>query len=74
MREAQRIFGDDVGVDTRPIPDCGADSMDVVDLQCSVDRVYGIRSPDSVIDDATTVGDTARKFEKLLSGSNFYQP
>ena len=53
--------------DDTPFPDCGLDSLALLELVSELQRVYGMEIPDDDVEKITTIADTANYLNQRLS-------
>jgi acyl carrier protein len=53
--------------DNTPFPDCGLDSLALLELVSELQRVYGVEIPDDDMEKITTIADTADYLNQHLS-------
>jgi acyl carrier protein len=53
--------------DNTPFPDCGLDSLALLELVSELQRVYGVEIPDDDVEKITTISDTADYLNQHLS-------
>jgi acyl carrier protein len=53
--------------DDTPFPDCGLDSLALLELVSELQRVYGMEIPDDDVEKITTIANTANYLNQHLS-------
>jgi acyl carrier protein len=53
--------------DDTPFPDCGMDSLALLELVSELQRVYGVEIPDDDVEKIATIADTARYLNLHMS-------
>jgi acyl carrier protein len=53
--------------DDTPFPDCGMDSLALLELVSELQRVYGVEIPDDDVEKIATIADTARYLNQHIS-------
>jgi len=53
--------------DDTPFPDCGVDSLALLELVSELQRVYGVEISDDDVENITTIADTANYLNQRIS-------
>ncbi|NLZ55075.1 MAG: acyl carrier protein [Clostridiaceae bacterium] len=67
IAEVLAVNADEIKMNTRPIEDLNADSLDVVELSVAFERRYGLKLPEDELIDLDTVRDIVNYIERRLA-------